>query len=338
MGVQILTVPEDGAGQRLDRWLRQQVPGVTQGRLEKWLRTGQMRVDGHRATSSQRLEAGQTVRVPPLGPVEDQPAPAPTRSVARDPRREAQDRKALEAAILHQDDHLIVLNKEPGLAVQGGTGMTRHLDDMLKVLAHKGEVPRLVHRLDKDTSGVLVLARTQAAARFLTAAFRGRETLKVYWALVVGCPALEQGTIRAALAKEARAGGERMAVNEDDGRPAITDYRVIDQARGACAWVELRPRTGRTHQLRVHCLEMGTPILGDGKYAGQGAQLPGLTVERRLHLHARALAIPHPKGGVVRVIAPPPPHFAQSLSLLGFALADAGDPFSGWEAADGRRA
>ncbi|WP_339325386.1 RluA family pseudouridine synthase [Pararhodospirillum photometricum] len=302
MSVVILTVPPEEAGQRLDRWVRRQMPGLTQGRLEKLLRTGQMRVDGRRATSNLRLEAGQAVRIPPL-PDADTPPPPPTPRPR--PVRESEIR-ALQAAILHSDDHLIVLNKAPGLAVQGGTGTDHHLDAMLDALAGGGERPRLVHRLDKDTSGVLVLARTQAAARFLTAAFRARDTLKVYWALVVGRPPLEQGTMRGALAKEARGRGERMVVNEEDGRPAITDFRVIDQAVGACAWLDLRPRTGRTHQLRVHCLEMGIPILGDGKYGGQGAFLPELPVARRLHLHARALAIPHPKGNVLRVVAPPP--------------------------------
>jgi 23S rRNA pseudouridine955/2504/2580 synthase len=327
MSVEVITVGDDEDGSRLDRWFKRRWPALTHGRLEKLLRTGQVRVDGKRAKSNQRLDAGQEVRVPPLGDAATTPAPkAPPPPVA------SHEVKSLRQAILHQDKHVIVLNKEAGLAVQGGSGMTRHLDAMLDALADAGgERPRLVHRLDKDTSGVLVLARTQDAARKLTAAFRSREAMKIYWALVVGLPPLDQGTIKGALAKANTGRGERMEINEEEGKRAVTDFRLIDQAAKTCAWLDLHPRTGRTHQLRVHCLEMGTPILGDGKYGGAGAFLEGMGLAKRLHLHARALRLPHPAGGTLSVIAPPPPHFTDSLKTLGFALSTAPDPFEGWD-------
>ncbi|ABC23456.1 RluA family pseudouridine synthase [Rhodospirillum rubrum] len=328
MSVETVAVTQDEDGSRLDRWFKRRYPALTHGRLEKLLRTGQIRVDGKRVKSGERLEAGQQVRVPPLG----DEAPSPSSSGHAVPRPAAEGEiRALRRAILHEDAHLIVINKEAGLAVQGGTGTPHHLDGMLESLADGGETPRLVHRLDKDTSGVLVLARTQAAARALTSAFRSREALKVYWAIVVGRPPMLQGTIKGALAKVAGGRGERMEINEEEGKRAVTDFRVVDQAAKACAWVELHPRTGRTHQLRVHCLEMGTPILGDGKYGGPGAFLEGTELPKRMHLHARALALPHPAGGVLEIIAPPPPHFVESLKTLGFALSDAPNPFEGWD-------
>lgn len=354
MGGETLCVTTDEDGSRLDRWLRRRWPALTQGRVEKLLRGGQIRVEGKRVKSNHRLAAGEAVRLPPeavlLGPVAgtlppgeeeeredaraDTPAPRPV--VVRDA-----DVALLRRSILHQDDQLVVLNKPAGLAVQGGTGTDRHLDAMLAALAEamgwttpgrggEDRSLRLVHRLDKDTSGVLVLARGPAAARALTAAFRARETAKIYWALVVGVPPLPQGTIRAALAKQPGSRGERMGVDEGGGRSAVTDYRVVDTVGRACAWLDLKPRTGRTHQLRVHCLEMGTPILGDGKYGARGAFLEGVDLPRRLHLHARALALPHPAGGLLQVVAPPPPHFTDSLRALNLALSTAGDPFAGW--------
>ncbi|WP_413203994.1 RluA family pseudouridine synthase [Rhodospirillum sp. A1_3_36] len=325
MSVEVIAVTDDEEGSRLDRWFKRRWPTLTQGRLEKLLRTGQVRVDGKRAKSNQRLEVGQEVRVPPLGDAASEPAPKPDARPV--PAHEA---KALRDAILHQDRHVIVLNKEAGLAVQGGTGMTRHLDALLDSLAERGERPRLVHRLDKDTSGVLVLARTLEAARKLTEAFRSRDAMKIYWALVVGEPPLTEGTIKGALAKAATGRGERMEINEEEGKRAVTDFRVIDQAFRTCAWLDLRPRTGRTHQLRVHCLEMGTPILGDGKYGGADAYLEGTELSKSMHLHARALRIPHPGGGMLSVIAPPPRHFVDSLKTLGFSLSDALEPFEGW--------
>ncbi len=334
MGVEVVTVSEEEGEQRLDRWFKKRYPALGHGRLEKLLRTGQIRVDGKRAKANQRLETGQEVRIPPLGEeVTSGELPPERPKAAAQPKvvGTPDERQALENSVLLQDDHVIVLNKAPGLAVQGGTKTTTHVDAMLDQFTRNGIRPKLVHRLDKDTSGILVLARTTAAARHLTAAFRSRQTQKIYWAIVTGSPPLAAGTIRGAIDKAPGAGGERMEINEETGKPAVTDFRMLDRASKTCAWVELRPRTGRTHQLRVHCLAMGTPILGDGKYGGQDAfvDMPGLS--RKLHLHARGLKIPHPNGGILEVVAPVPKHIADTLKLMGFVQREAPDPFAGWE-------
>jgi len=323
-GVQTIQVTSDEADQRLDRWFRRRFPALSHGRLEKLLRTGQVRVDGGRAKANTRLAAGQSVRVPPL--------PAPGEGNADAPRPSARpasvsdaDRAQLRAAVLHEDDWLIVINKPAGLATQGGSGQTRHLDAMLDALCRHpdDERPRLVHRLDKDTSGVLALARTAAAARSLTAAFRHRETRKVYWAVVVGAPKPTAGTLRLALSKEPGSRGERMVPDTENGQPAVTDYQIVDSAGGVASWLWMEPRTGRTHQLRAHALALGTPILGDGKYGGQAAFLGGAELPKRLHLHARMLVLPHPAGGTLTVQAPLPEHMAETFATLGFTESDA---------------
>jgi 23S rRNA pseudouridine955/2504/2580 synthase len=240
----------------------------------------------------------------------------------------AADMAMLEAAILHRDDDVIVLNKPPGLAVQGGTRSERHLDGLLDGLRYgSDERPRLVHRLDKDTSGVLVIARSAAAAAFLTRAFRDKATRKIYWSLAVGRPKPAHGRISLALAKQMGPGGERVRADPDEGKSAVTYYRVIDSAGERASWLALLPITGRTHQLRAHCAAIGTPILGDPKYGGAGAQLAGAPNAQRLHLHARELSIPHPAGGILRVAAHLPPHMRQSWEFFGFS-GDAKDPFS----------
>lgn len=321
-GVQTVEVGGDDDGVRLDRWFGRRFPQLTHGRLEKLLRTGQVRVDGARVKASHRLEAGQQIRVPPLP---EAAAPPPDRrpvAVSDD------DAAELRALVLHRDDQVIVLDKPAGLAVQGGTGKQRHLDGMLDALRFDaGERPRLVHRLDQDTSGVLVLARTAAAARHLTAAFRGSEVRKVYWAVVVGVPKPEQGRLDLALVKRRGAARERVRVDDEEGLRAVTDYAVVDRARRVAAWVALRPVTGRTHQLRAHCAALGTPILGDGKYGGHGAFLEGIELARRLHLHARQVRLPHPSGRLLTVVAPLPPHMAETFRSLGFSARDFADPF-----------
>ncbi|MQX37001.1 RluA family pseudouridine synthase [Roseospira navarrensis] len=319
-GVQTIQVTPDEADQRLDRWFRRRFPALSHGRLEKLLRTGQVRVDGGRVKASTRLATGQTVRVPPLDPAPDAPRPAKPAPEVRE-----SDLKDLRKTILHQDDWLIALNKPAGLATQGGSGLTHHLDAMLDGLKRhpNDERPRLVHRLDKDTSGVLLLARTAKAAKALAEAFRRRETRKVYWALVVGTPKPRAGTIRAGLAKEGGARGERMVHDDTEGKPAITDFQVVDDATGTVCWLWMEPRTGRTHQLRAHALVLGTPILGDGKYGGQGAFLPGAEVARQMHLHARLLSMPHPAGGTLTVEAPLPRHMTEAFRYFGFQPKDA---------------
>lgn len=316
-------IGEDDAGQRLDRWIRRRFPHLTQGWIQKRLRQKDIRVDNHRAEASQRLEAGQVVRMPPLPQKREQP-PAALSTKAPD----RQDRALLQSMILYQDDQVVVLNKPHGLAVQGGSGQRRHLDGLLEGLKGRlPEKPRLTHRLDRDTSGVLLLARSRKAADFLTRAFREKQVLKIYWALVAGWPDIEQGTIDLPLRKAPGRGGERVVVDENIGKKAISDYAVIDHAGRRVSWLALSPRTGRTHQLRVHCAAIGHPILGDGKY-GQRSDLTGSLVARKLHLHARALDFPHPGGGQRRIVAPLPIHMEESFARLGFDIGEQEDPFA----------
>jgi 23S rRNA pseudouridine955/2504/2580 synthase len=318
-GVETITVrPEEGAG-RLDRWFRRHYPGLSHGHLEKLLRTGQVRVDGKRAHAGDPVAPGQAIRVPPLA---EPSTPPPARRVR------PEDEGVLRGLVLYRDDSAIVLNKPAGLAAQGGTKTGRHVDGLLDTLRFdSAERPRLVHRLDKDTSGVLLIARTVAAAAFFTRAFREKTTRKTYWAAVIGLPQLLQGRIDLALAKRAGPGGERVQADAEDGKSAVTYYRVIDHAGDRASWLALLPITGRTHQLRAHCAALGTPIIGDGKYGVAAAHLAGVVAAKGLHLHARSLAIPNPAGGILRVTAPLPPHMRETWDLLGFA-GDSADPFA----------
>jgi len=321
-GVEQIGVGEDEAGMRLDRWFKAHYPGLGFGHLQKLLRSGQVRVDGGRAKADTRLRPGQTVRVPPLD-VDARGAPPLT---ARTLRGQGDD-ELLARMLLHEDDKVFVFNKPAGLAVQGGSGVTRSVDSMLEAWrSRKGEKPRLVHRLDRDTSGVLVVARTRLAAMKLAEAFRARETKKTYWALVKGVPKKREDRISSWLAKQQTPDGDRMRVarhGEDGADHAISFYRVVDQAGQALSWLEMEPYTGRTHQLRVHAASIGCPIIGDPKYfeADQNWEFPG-GIQNRLHLHARRIVIPHPDRGTVDVTAPLPPHMQQSWKLLGFDEAD----------------
>jgi 23S rRNA pseudouridine955/2504/2580 synthase len=315
--------PEEGE-LRLDRWFRRHYPGLGHGRLEKLLRTGQVRVDGRRASAGDRLAPGQVVRVPPLG----QEAARPPEKRAEAPPRQ-RDVDAVLAAVIHRDEEVIVLNKPPGLAVQGGSNTDRHLDQLLDALRFGAtDRPRLVHRLDKDTSGVLLLARSPAAAAKLAESFRHKSARKIYWALVVGVPHPERGTIDLALAKQAGPRGERVTPDEEEGLQAVTHYAVVEKAGKRAAWLALMPVTGRTHQLRVHCRALGTPILGDGKYGGGEAQLAGVPGIRLLHLHARSIELPHPRRGTLRATAPLPPHMAETWRFFGFGDEAPGDLFA----------
>ncbi|MBV1799346.1 RluA family pseudouridine synthase [Siccirubricoccus sp. G192] len=313
MTIQHRTVAAAEADARLDRWFRRHFPQLTQGALQKMLRTGQIRVDGRRAEANTRLAAGQEVRVPPL-PEGPPPAPPGQRPV------DERDARELERMVIHRDDSVIVLDKPHGLPVQGGPGIHRNLDAMLDALRFGYEErPRLVHRLDKDTSGVLLLARTVQAAAQLARVFREREVEKTYWAVVVGEPAVPAGRIDLALARQSGPRGERTTAVDDpaEGARAITDFSTLDAVKQRAAWLELKPVTGRTHQLRVHCAEaLGNPILGDGKYGGSAAHLEGLPGQ--LHLHARSLRLPHPDGGVLEVAAPLPPHMRETFGFFGF--------------------
>ena len=319
----VLTVTDDEADIRLDRWIRRHFPGLPQSAIQKLCRTGQVRVDGCRAETATRLVPGQTIRVPPM----------PARPTApKHPEPDAEAARDLQKLVLYRDDLVIVLNKPAGLPVQGGPGITRHLDGLLDALRFGAERPRLVHRLDRDTSGVLLLARTPGTAAKLAAAFRGRDIEKTYWAVVARRPIPPEGRIDLPLRRIGGARGERTAPAErhdPEAARAITEFRTLDHA-GKLAWLELSSLTGRTHQLRVHCVAIGAPILGDLKYAEPdqngafAATVSGLS--STLHLHARALRLPHPAGGTLVVEADLPPHMAETFRTLGFTARPAQRP------------
>ncbi len=316
-GVHTVTTGDDAAGQRLDRWFRRAYPQVTHGRLEKLLRSGQVRVDGKRVKASYRLQVGQSVRVPPL------PDPDGTRPPARPSTKldlSTEEIESLRQRILYRDESVIALDKPAGLAVQGGSGQKRHLDAMLDALRFGADDrPRLVHRLDKDTCGVLLLARNATVARALTASFRGHAVQKVYWAAVAGVPAQKRGRILLPLAKQDGPGGEKVATDAAAGQHAETLFQLVETWRRKISWLVLMPLTGRTHQLRVHCAAMGTPILGDGKYGGRAAFASGLDLPRRLMLQANEIALPHPVDGTtLRVSAPLPEHMSEVWRHGGF--------------------
>jgi 23S rRNA pseudouridine955/2504/2580 synthase len=336
-GARTVAVTEDEAGMRLDRWFKRRMPGLSLSHLNKIVRTGQVRVDGARVKAAARLEAGQNIRVPPLS-LDTPAAPA----VRRAPSQE--DARALRDMTLLEDRDLLVLNKPFGLAVQGGSGTTRHIDGMLEALADEhGERPRLVHRLDRDTSGVLLIAKSRRMAADLGEIFRSRQARKIYWALVEGVPKPAQGRISLFLAKGegmgdvrgARAPGggrdlERMRVarhGEADAQHSVTYYALVDKVAPKLAWLSMKPLTGRTHQLRAHAEAIGHPIVGDPKYGHgredeQRRRDPILAVpddvERKLHLLARRLVLPHPRGGTLDVTAPLPPHMQRSFEKFGF--------------------
>lgn len=323
--VRQFTVAPDDDGVRLDRWFKRNLPQIGFGTVSKWARTGQLRVDGKRVKPEDRLAAGQVLRVPPGG--EDK-ARGPK------PRRELTEEEITlaEGMVIRQTKSAIVLNKPPGLATQGGTKTHNHVDGLLDAYTD-GDAPRprLVHRLDKDTSGVLLIARTPGSAASFSKRFSGRSARKIYWALVVGVPDVLEGTIDAPLAKQPGTGGEKMHVDEENGARAVTRYRVVDKAGKSTAWVELEPMTGRTHQLRVHMAAIGHPIVGDGKYGGRDAFLTG-TISRKMHLHARRLVIDSPDDGKIDVTAELPEHFAASMQALGFdPAASKADPIKGDE-------
>ena len=309
MSVEQRTVAADEGEIRLDRWFQRHFPGLGHGRLQKLLRTGQVRVDGRRARSDLRLIPGQIVRVPPL------PDAADARPRAA-PALRPDDAAFVQSLVIHEDPLVFVLDKPPGLAVQGGTGTPRHLDGMLDALAGGGgERPRLVHRLDRDTSGVLVLARTASVAAKLGQVFRQHQVQKLYWALVVGRPTEWAGRIEGRLAKQSTGDREKVGLDET-GRRSSTDFCSIAHAGRVATWLGLRPETGRTHQLRAHCALLEAPILGDRKYGAQAARLAG--APEGLMLHAREIRLPHPGRGWLHVKAPPSRVFRAGMDFLGF--------------------
>lgn len=316
--VQTRAVTDDEADMRLDRWFQRHFPELSHGALQKLLRTGQVRIDGKRAEGKDRVEPGQSIRLPPG--VTNSPPPRPR--TAATPSVSERDAAEIQKMVIYRDEHVIVLNKPPGLAVQGGSRTEKHIDGMLDGLRFGFEQrPKLVHRLDKDTSGLLLIARTGQAAKHLTASFRDRETEKLYWAIVVGVPPKKEGAINLPLAKRPGAfDRELMQVDEENGQKALTHFRVVDSASRRASLLALWPRTGRTHQLRVHCAAIGCPILGDRKYGGEEALLSTIADARKLHLHARRLRLPHPSGkGELRAEAEPPPHFRRTVEAFGFS-------------------
>jgi 23S rRNA pseudouridine955/2504/2580 synthase len=314
--VRTFTVGEDDDGVRLDRWFKRHLPDVSFNIVSRWARTGQLRIDGRRATPGDRLETGQTLRVPPA---EAAPAEGPGARAKRIVEPLTEDEQAfVHDMVLAKGRDWFMLNKPPGLATQGGTKTVQHLDRLLDGLVDEGgQRPKLVHRLDKDTSGVLLIARSARAAGHFTKAFAGRTARKVYWAIITGVPSAEEGLIDAPLAKQPGTGGEKMQVDEEKGLQARTRYRLIDRAGNRAAWVELQPLTGRTHQLRAHMAAIGHPIVGDAKYGGAEAFLTG-GISRKLHLHARRLKIEGLDGKPIDQTAELPAHFAESLATLGF--------------------
>ncbi len=307
------TVKDDDDGIRLDRWFKRHLPDISFNLVSRWARTGQLRVNDQKATPGDRLETGQQIRMPNAD-AEPAKVDRPQRVIV--PLTEDEQAFVREMVIDSTPD-AFVLNKPPGLATQGGTKTNQHLDRLLDGLADQdGNRPKLVHRLDKDTSGLLLVARTARAAGFFAKSFANRNARKVYWALVVGLPATEEGLIDLPLSKQPGTGGEKMHVDEENGASARTRWRLIDHAGDRAAWVELQPLTGRTHQLRAHMAAIGHPIVGDAKYGGPESYLTG-GISRKMHLHARRLRIDAPAGPIDRT-AELPHHFAESLNTLGF--------------------
>ena len=340
-GVQTRIVGPDEGDQRVDRYLRRLFPQLAQGRIEKMCRKGELRVDGGRVKPATRIESGQKVRIPPIP---EGPPPAIHRTRISDA-----DAEMMQRAVLYRDDHIIAINKPPGLATQGGSGVSRHVDGLAEALQGDAEEkPRLVHRLDRDTSGVLLLARSRSVAKSLTEALRHKATRKIYWAAVAGVPEPKAGTIKYALVKapgHGRGGeNEKMrCLHPDDiattpgAKRAVTDFTVIEALGRRASWVALVPITGRTHQLRAHMAEIGHPIAGDGKYGGSGQEnlgdgwgaALGGEISRKLHLHARTLIFEHPvTGSQMTVTAPLPDHMQRTWDYVGWQASDARlDPF-----------
>lgn len=314
--VHTVAVSADEAGMRLDRFFEARFPGLAFSHIQRIIRKGEVRVNGKRADPKDRLEAGQAVRIPPLK------LDRPKLAAAESDGEADKTRAFLKSITLYEDADVLVLNKPMGLAVQGGSGMTRHLDGMLEALRDRnGQRPRLVHRLDKDTAGCLLVAKTRFAAAALAKTFRSRTARKIYWALVPGVPKPKQGRISTFLAKEEREEESFMRIarhGEKGASHAVTYYATVETAGAKLAWLSLKPVTGRTHQLRAHLAHIGHPIVGDPKYfAKENWPLPG-GMQNRLHLLARRIVVPHPRGGAIDATAPLPPHMAQSFNLLGF--------------------
>jgi 23S rRNA pseudouridine955/2504/2580 synthase len=324
-GVKTIKVAADDDGQRLDRWLKKQLPGVPYVLLQKLLRKGEIRIEGKRAKPDSRLQTGQDVRLPPI----KEPVKASFKSGP--PKLSAKDADFIRSLVIYDDGHVIALNKPADLAVQGGTSTSRHIDGMLDALkGEDGVRPRLVHRLDKDTSGVLLLARSASVAKALGDTFKYRRAKKIYWAITAPAPELQEGTVRAPLIKAGGRDREKMTVDEEGGKYAATEFVVLESAGHQAAFVAFWPRTGRTHQIRVHASLLGAPILGDRKYGEPQESVEELQVGRRLHLHARRIICAHPgKKATLDISAPLPHDLIKTWKNLGFTTNSSKDPFAG---------
>jgi 23S rRNA pseudouridine955/2504/2580 synthase len=307
------TIEEADDGIRLDRWFKRHHPYITHGLLEKSLRKGDIRVDGKKAKASDRVKTGQGVTSRISDAVKEDSPRGVIRTTRPEPTSD-DDIKMLQDAVLYKDADVIVINKPAGLAVQGGTKIAKSVDSMLDALKYEAkERPKLVHRLDRDTSGVLVLARSAKSAAKLMQFFSGKKAEKIYWALIKGAPEIAQGKIDLPLAKQEEGNVEKVMIDEDNGKSAVTMYTILERLGRSLAWVELMPVTGRMHQLRVHMAAIGHPIIGDGKYGGKDAFVDGMDLSNKLHLHARRIVIP----GILDVTAPLPKHMKESWKTLG---------------------
>ncbi len=330
-GVRKIIVKEDDNGQRLDRWLKRYVPDMPYILAQKLLRKGEIRVNGKRVKTDTRLEAGQEVRIAPFQ--------ASQILDKKDEKISDKDVAYIQSLVIYDDGDVIAINKPPGLASQGGSGVYRHVDGLLDgLMGANGVRPRIVHRLDKDTSGVMLLARSIESARGLGHIFKGRDIRKIYWGLVCPAPEASEGTINAPLSKLGGPLRENMAVDEEEGKKAVTEFKVLEYAHKQAAFVAFWPRTGRMHQIRVHAALMGTPIIGDPKYGERKIEhehqmigLDGIDLYKGLHLHARRIMCPHPvkKGQRLDITAPLSPELTKSWKAFGFEVNAKGDPFAG---------
>lgn len=322
--VQTLYVAEDEHDIRLDRWFKRRWPHLTHIQVEKMARSGQIRVDGGRVKPQDRLTAGAAVRVPPL-PDANPRKPGDVHELTE------RDIAYAKSLVLYEDDMVIALNKPHGLAVQGGTKTTRHVDRLLSAWGEGMDRPRLVHRLDRDTSGVLLLGKGPEAAKRLAGAFARRQAKKTYWAIVIGNPKPTHGQIDMALKKTGINDFEMMRPadpKDPKGEPAETAFATISRAAHRASWMALRPFTGRTHQLRAHMAAIGHPILGDPKYGDdKSRELSGVL---KLQLHARRIELDHPGGGKLIVEAPLSPEMKAGFAHFGFSEDESDvDPFEG---------
>lgn len=309
MSVELIKVKEADDGMRLNRWFLKYYPNLTLGRLQKLLRTKQIKVDGKKAEASLKLATGQEVRIPPLK--DDEALPEKSKELS------AKEIDFIRSLVIFKDNNIIAINKPSGLAVQGGTNTHFHVDGLLDGLCFENEErPRLVHRIDKDTSGVLLLARNRKTADAVTKAFREHRLPKTYLALVAGCPRQSEGEIKAALEKS----GEKMIAG-GDGQHATTLYKVLDAVGEKFALIEAKPLTGRTHQIRAHLEYIGCPIIGDDRYFGTERKKYNLFADK-LHLHAYKIDLSELYNKKVIITAPLPPHFRDSLAAAGLEFGE----------------